>query len=351
MHPIRLFVFMSVVTIAASSPRDGWSQASPTVAPAGTTVALEAARSLAREAMAYYQAGNFEGAAVGFRKADAVYAAPQYRIYEARALAKLGKVASAARAYDRVMALPVPDGAPASFAEAQRTAVSEVAELRKRVPVIRMLVTDAPIGIVVVMVDGVNVPRAGWARVEVDPGSHAVVISAAGYDGISRTLDMREGVVETVEVVMKAIPPPATRRGLLAPTPGVNIPVRPMRPMEQGPRKGVLIAGAAVAGVAAIVGVGLAIASAGKAGTASELRAGVTDCPPHDMPNIGGKCGELIAARKGLAALGSGAIAAFIGAGAVGGATLIYGLSARRAVRGAVRISPSIGGVVVDGVF
>lgn len=190
-----------------------------------------------------------------------------------------------------------------------------------------------------ILVDGKSVGNAPLADVLfVEPGQHVVTATLAGYSSAQARLDARKGAAQDVTLTMG-------RADVAKPGEGAS-----------GPRKPVIIAGAAVAGVGVVAGAVLAVLANAKAGdAASEYdkhnSAGSACGSP---PPSSGPCAELWSARRAQATLGNAAAWSFIGAGAVGAGTLIYALAAPRAAKAsAVRAAPLVaaggGGLLLQG--
>jgi hypothetical protein len=154
--------------------------------------------------MELYDAGRFAEAIEQFERADAIYPTPQYRVYIARAHVRLGRVATAARVYEKAVAMPLPPGNPEVFRAAQATAAEELEALRGRIPAIRIGVVGPPRGAATVMVDGNLIDVSQWGRVELDPGTHTLVASAPGFDPQRRAVDVREGPVQAVDLELQS---------------------------------------------------------------------------------------------------------------------------------------------------
>jgi hypothetical protein len=148
-----------------------------------------------------YEAGQYAAAIELFERADAQYPAPQYRVYAARAYAKSGKLRRATELYASATQVPPPPGAPASFRDAQKTAVDELAEVRARLSRLRIQIRGVPLQEVALTVDGQPVP-VGERQVDVDPGPHRIMAVAAGYTAASQAVQLGEGAVENVALVL-----------------------------------------------------------------------------------------------------------------------------------------------------
>jgi hypothetical protein len=184
-----------------------WAQAPPSTTAQVAGGARETARGLTAQAVKLYDAGEFALALELFEKADTLYPTPQYRVYAARAYAKLGKLRRAVAKYDEATQVPLPPDAPPSFVEAQKTAADERAETAKRIPILRIDVTGAPAADVTLTVDGEPVSPAGRLRLELDPGRHRIAATAPQTHGSSQTVDLREGASSSVLVTLKPVAP------------------------------------------------------------------------------------------------------------------------------------------------
>ncbi len=138
------------------------------------------------------------------------------------------------------------------------------------------------------------------------------------------------------------------------------VPVAPLPAAATEPTKALIIAGGVLAGAAAIAGGALAGVYASKGSSASSLAATIRATPPRfpaQPPGAAtGNCATLKSDLDAKATMGTASVAAFVGAGAVGVATLIYGLAggSRGAATGVV-VAPVVtaegGGVFVGGRF
>ena len=202
------------------------------VPPVGSQAARAIARPLAAEGARLYDAGQYADAIDRFQKADALYPTPQYRVYIARSCARLGRVTESARTYEKAIALPVPVDAPASFGTAQSTAAAELQEVRRRVATLQVVLTGPLMGEVHVTIDGVAVDGAELPKKELDPGLHTIVAAAEGFDVLTRTIEVREGDAERVELTLQRAAP-STSPGAVIP-PGLLSAAGP-RPQSDSP--------------------------------------------------------------------------------------------------------------------
>lgn len=209
-----------LVLLAALLPAVAWAQAPPGATAQVAADARETARGLTAQAVKMYDAGEFALALELFVKADTLYPAPQYRVYAARAYAKLGKLRKAVAKYDEATKMPLPPDAPPSFVEAQKTAADERAETAKRISILRIDVTGAPAADVKLTVDGEPVSPADRLRLELDPGRHQIAATAPRTRGSSRTVELREGASSSVLVTLEPVAAPARPWRMLAITSG-----------------------------------------------------------------------------------------------------------------------------------
>ena len=173
----------------------------PPAAPADdpkVTAKAEAA-SLANDAFAAYEAGKYEDAERGFHAAEQKYHAPTFMLYGARCEAKLGKLARAKKAYRAMVDEKLASYAPAEFFTAQKSAQKDLEALLPRVPVVRIVVHSPPGSTPRVMLDDVEVAASTWGQpIDVDPGSHHVVLRGAHAPDDDRTVDVKEAGSELV---------------------------------------------------------------------------------------------------------------------------------------------------------
>lgn len=119
------------------------------------------------------------------------------------------------------------------------------------------------------------------------------------------------------------------------------------------PRTPILIAGGATAGAALVTGVVLTIVANGKAGDAEEQRAALTGGGAASAcATATPACEALRSSLDGAEAFSNAAFWSFVGAGAVGAATVVFGVVTRGrapSVAAATVVTPGGGAVVVRG--
>ncbi len=185
-----------------------------------------------------------------------------------------------------------------------------------------------------VFVDGVSVGVAPLADdVYVDPGSPLLAARLDGFSPSQVTVTAPQGQVLEVEVGLK---------GARA-------------------NRGVIMGGAVVAGAGVIAGAALLAVGLGKGSRASSLYTKITSMPGGSCPPPGsaltGNCAALKSDLDAKSTLGSAGVWLLVGAGAVGVATLVYGLTAGgpRGGRAGLVVSPVVtadgGGLFAKGSF
>ncbi|KYF68202.1 hypothetical protein BE15_07515, partial [Sorangium cellulosum] len=243
-----------------------------------------------------------------------------------------------------------------------------LAEAKAQVGTLRVRVKNAPDA--EVYVDGERVPEEGVKHeVYLEPGGHEVVIRRAGYEDEVVQVFAAPGIAETVTRELKpkamkgpeaAVPEASEAEPVKLSEAPIVVPVRSAEVHASGPRKAVLIGGAATAGAAAVAGVVFAVLANAKGSDAEERRDsvvrahGAAACSRADAPSAA--CADLRDAFEVHQSWTNAAFWTFVGAGAAGAGTLIYGLSTKPSTpHGRVRVMPLVGadsvGILVTGVL
>jgi hypothetical protein len=213
-------------------------------------------------------------------------------------------------------------------------------------------------------VDGVSVGRAPLGReVFVKPGAHVVEAKLPGYAPTKQEVVATLGPAQEVALVLMEMKPkelPHQQQqpsgvqpsAVVGDTQGVRSPIADdgNRPPV---RTVVLVAGGAAAGAGLVAGIIFTVVANGHASDAEAQRGALTAAGgPSVCAAMTPACEELRSSMQGAADFGSAAIWSFVGAGVVGAATAIYGVTtARSAVQ--VGVGPTLmgqgGGVLVRG--
>jgi tetratricopeptide (TPR) repeat protein len=161
------------------------------------------ARSVAVAGREAYNAGDYKTALDLFRRAFGMYPAPTLSLYEARSLAKLGRLREADEALKRTLALPVDPSAPAQFSEAIETARQERQALARRIPSLTISVIGVEPGEhgLVVSLDqqALEASQVGKSFA-LDPGTYSV--SAVTNDGRKDQLRVELGEGRHLDAVL-----------------------------------------------------------------------------------------------------------------------------------------------------
>ncbi|MBI3205392.1 MAG: hypothetical protein HYZ29_27885 [Myxococcales bacterium] len=160
-----------------------------------------AARELARDAVAAHDAGDFARALDLIDRAHKLVPAPTISIWQARILAKMGRLIESNERYEATRRATLPADAPDAFRAAVAEAGEEVEVLRKRIPRIRVRVSGpgADSSSLTVTLDGKRVPPelVGVLRT-VDPGAHQLEATVPGVSAVRRRVEVVEARSEDI---------------------------------------------------------------------------------------------------------------------------------------------------------
>ena len=136
-----------------------------------------AARQLAQDGAAAFDAGQLGRAHALLHRAYALFPAPTIALMDARALAGLGRLVEAAERYELARRTAIDADAPEAFRDAVRDANRELAKLRPRIPLLTIRVPAHDPSTMEVRLDGraVPAPLIGVHQ-PVDPGKHEVTL-------------------------------------------------------------------------------------------------------------------------------------------------------------------------------
>jgi hypothetical protein len=184
-----------------------------------------AARAAYTEGIDLQEKGKPTEALARFEAAQALFDAPTHLLHIAECQALTGKLVEASETYELLVRRQLPPGSPPAFVQAQDQGRAELAQLRERIPTLRVTVKPAPStlqNLQITLNDRVMPPElVGIAR-PINPGAYKVAATANGYataapvavnindketQNIELTLQPRSGGAVTVP------PPPATAGG------------------------------------------------------------------------------------------------------------------------------------------
>jgi len=172
------------------------------------------------DAQRLFDAKDYAGALPKFKALADETKSPNARLYVARSLRELGRLAEA---YDEMEAT-VKDASAAAeiekkYEKTRDAAAAELALLQGRVGKLTIAVADAPAG-TRVLLNGIEVSAERLASpITVVPGPQRVEISGPGIETIRRDVDVNGGETKTLPVAVRAAPdepqtgptPPPTR--------------------------------------------------------------------------------------------------------------------------------------------
>ena len=168
-----------------------------------------AARDLATQGAQAFDAGQYAQASDFFRRAHELVPAPSIALLHARSLAKLGQLLEAVDIYEQTARFKLPDDAPPAYLQAVETAHSEMEDVRKRLPRLKLTLIGVGSGEPLqVSMDDKLTPEAllGVER-PVDPGQHRIEARVAGQLRATRVLSMVEGESYSIELDLRPVQP------------------------------------------------------------------------------------------------------------------------------------------------
>jgi hypothetical protein len=315
----------------------------------------ESAQGLYDRGFEAFKAGRYDEACPALERSYELEPLPGALFTLAECEAKRGRLAVAASRYDeylRVYAALPPDK-QARQAEREKVARATRAAIAARIAELTPVLPPGAPRETRVTRDGTPVPAAALGvPALVDPGEHVITVQVPGGPASEMRITLAPGERKGVALDARQGMATAITAGGAAPDGA---------PQGEGANRALLIAGGTVAGAAAVTGAVLTGLWASKGSSASSL-AGMV---PHNAPCPAGgvvtsttskTCSDLVSALNTQATFGNAAIGMFVTAGAVGAATLIYGLVASpRGGRSGPLIAPTVtaqgGGLFARGSF
>lgn len=166
-----------------------------------------AARNLAEQGRDAFDKGDFERSRDLFHRAYDLVQAPTLALYEARSLAKLGRLVEAEEAYLRAIRTPLGPSSPEAFRRAVRDAESEEQQLAPRLPRVTIVVAGpgAQRPELGVTIDRERVKSALLGvEMPVDPGNHQLEAQVPGGEVSRVQFAIAEREHKTVEIRVAA---------------------------------------------------------------------------------------------------------------------------------------------------
>jgi hypothetical protein len=195
------------VLVVASLPLAAMTFAPAAFAQDAASQDIAQARQLGQQAQAAFDAGNFAESEKLWTAAAKLYSlAPTLTLGLARTQAKLGHVVAAQESYNKIIRewgnSPSP---PPAFKDALEAAKAEVGAVSAKVASVTLTV-EGPTN-PVVTIDGQTVPVAALGlKRPVDPGSHKVSATAAGFNPAETTFEVPEGGTSAATLKMEKAP-------------------------------------------------------------------------------------------------------------------------------------------------
>ena len=323
---------LSLSTVAASALADDYT---------------EAAKTLFDRAKAHAQSGNWDLACPALVESYRLDPRPGTLFALADCEDQRGHPAEAARRYDDylVMVASLTPDKKVRQGDHEKQALERRAALASKVAELTLVLAPSEPKGTVVTRDGEKVEENALAvPALVEPGEHVIAVEAPN------------GLAAEVRVTLAA----GQRRAVALETPKV-VPTakRDAPPVAMSvPDKVVLIGGGALSVATAVVSVALWKEAADDSYIVEQQHVWLSahgGCPSASVMNLAGHCAELKSNYGTLATMQNAAIWSTIGAGAVGAATLVYGIVRWRYPKNDYPLAPMAnpygGGLMVRGVW
>lgn len=153
-----------------------------------------------------YEQRNYGVALERFRTAERAVHSPVFALYAARCLAKLGRLTEAANAYEALATEALPADAAPAWRAALSDAAVERAELLRRVPSVRIVVSGEASA---VTLDGAPLePERVGSELRLNPGVHDVEMRDARGRVARTRFELEEGERRSVSLAFPAPTPP-----------------------------------------------------------------------------------------------------------------------------------------------
>jgi PEGA domain len=187
----------------------GTTSTAPAPAPSSPPVDMSESERKATARAAYLEGiklqenGNCAEALPRLEAAQKLFSAPTHLLHIGQCQSATGKLVEAAETYESLVRTMLTKDSPDVFRQAQDEGRKELAQIKPRIPTLRVQLTPAPSSLssLVVKVNGNAIPSEllGLAR-PVNPGKYKVTVWAAGYKEASETVDVPEASPKAVEL-------------------------------------------------------------------------------------------------------------------------------------------------------
>jgi len=268
-----------------------------------------AARQLATDGSAAYQADDYVQAYDRFSRAYQLVRVPTVGIWAARSLVKLGRFVEASERYLELERTPLAADAPAEHVKAQKDATEERAQLLPRIPSVRVLLEGADASEVFVSLNGQLLQAAlVGMKCPVDPGKLSVK-GVRGEQVVEANVQLAEGASQDVTLKFPKLSHVTPAAAAAQPEPAANSAPPLLEP--RGPDRTWAYVAFGVGGAALITGGvfgGLALAQKSDLDSA---------CPDRKCPPDQHSTNDSYETKKLISGVGIVAGVALVGAGAV----------------------------------
>jgi hypothetical protein len=178
MRTLATMMLGASLLVGVGAPRPVFAQTD------ATEEAKNAARELANQGFAHYQAGEYQKAIQLFLQADERFHAPTLVIMQAHAQAKLGNFIEARALYNRVVSEALAPNATKEFREAQAEAKAGLEELTGKTGYLKIVLQGGTADRVQITVDGIPVPPSRIGQpIEQNPGKRKIVAMIDAEEG------------------------------------------------------------------------------------------------------------------------------------------------------------------------
>jgi len=186
--PIALFLSLGATPALAQSAAD-----------------KSTARRLATQGIELHGQGKYAEALDRLQRAQELYDAPVHLLYIARSQTKLNQFVEASETYRRLTRLELAPNAPAAFRDAVEAGKREAPDVEGRIAGLRVETEPPGAPGLQLFIDEQEVSSAvvGVER-PINPGSHRVRASAAGYEPAEATVELAEAEKKTIRLELVA---------------------------------------------------------------------------------------------------------------------------------------------------
>lgn len=189
----------------------------PRVALADTDRDRATARSAADAGADAFDQGQYQQALELFGRAEQLVHAPPHLLFMARSLAKLGRLVEAHETYLKIVNEQLPANAPKAFKSARAQAEDEISGVEARIAHVTVAVRGPDASRAVLSIDHTDVPAAEQGiPIPMDPGTHVFSARSGQARSEEKTVTLRDGGRESIELTLPESAPSAVGAPLAA---------------------------------------------------------------------------------------------------------------------------------------